>query len=154
TPVNPIPSGPDLAYLTYLGTTAGMKSVQGLLGGISSCGADGKTNQVAFTFRPTVDAKIVIDSSASSFQSVVSLHSGLPSALPKNPSGTNQVTLSGASNTNDTFTTAIPIDGDGKIDGDYVTYQGDMVALAQHDSGSGAVYNLPGGKTGADDYDS
>ncbi len=159
TRVNPIASGPDLTYLTYTGTTSGTNSAQGFLGGISGCGADGKTNEVIYTFRPTVDAKVVIDSSqtgttSSPFNSVISLHQGLPSSLPANPSGANQVALVGAAgNNNDTFSTARRVDGaDMKIDGDYVTYIGDMVAL--QDSGSGSDYDVPSGKTGKDDYDS
>ena len=52
TRLNPIPSGPDLAYLTYVGTTSGANSAQGLLGGISGCGADGKTNEVVVYLPP------------------------------------------------------------------------------------------------------
>jgi cysteine-rich repeat protein len=151
TRINAIPSGPDLAYLTYLGTSAGSKSAAGFLGGISGCGADGKTHEVIFTFRPTVNAKVVIDTAESSFGSVVSLHEGLSSDLPANPSGSNKVVLSGtAQNDNDTFNKAIRVDGaDSKIDGDYVTYLGDLSAVK--DSGSGAQ-NSPAGASGLADY--
>ena len=147
-----IPSGPDLTYLTYLGVTSSTNSTTGFLGGISGCGADGQTNQVAFTFRPVVDAHVVIDASESEFGTAISLHEGLPSALPANPTGVRRVVLVGpAGNTNDTFATARSIPPDGDIDNDYVTYIGDTLAL--QNAGTGSAYNSPTGKTGRDDYD-
>jgi hypothetical protein len=120
-----ISSGPDSTYLTYTGTTKGMNSGSGFLGGISGCSADGLTNQMLFTFRPTANARIVVDASGSSFPGVVSLHEGLPGTLPKNPSTSNG-TSAGIANTNDTFATANAVpSGSTSIDGAYVERTGD-----------------------------
>ncbi|MDD9939359.1 MAG: DUF2341 domain-containing protein, partial [Myxococcales bacterium] len=146
-----IPSGPDLTYLTYLGSTATQRD--GHLGGISGCGADGATTEVLFTFRPVVDAQIVIDSSESAFGTTVSLHEGLPSDLPDDPGtlGVDRHILVGASgNDNDTFNTARSVSADGIINGDYVSYSGDLILLS--DSG-GTAQNTPDGYAGRDDYD-
>ena len=153
TRVNPIATGPDRTYLTYKGTSAGPNSQNGLLGGLSGCRADGKTNQVAFTFRPTSNARLVFDAAQSSFQTVLSLHDGTLASLPANPSGDDAVTLSGAQNSNDSFDTAIDLDGadrDGTIDGYYITYIGDLAQL--RDSGTGSV-NTAAGRAGVADYE-
>jgi cysteine-rich repeat protein len=145
-----IPSGPDLTYLTYTGSTSTAMSATGVLGGISGCGADGSTNQVAFTFRPVVNAHVIIDASESGFGTAVSLHEGQPSALPANPTGADRRVLVGpAGNTNDTFATAFEIPGN--IDNEYKTFIGDTLAL--QNAGSGSKYNTPTGKSGRDDYD-
>jgi hypothetical protein len=120
-----IASGPDSTYLTYTGTTKGMNSAPGYLGGISGCSADGLTNQMLFTFRPTGNARIVVDASGSAFPAVVSLHQGLPSSLPRNPSTTDG-TSAAIANTNDTFATANAVpSGSTSIDGAYVERTGD-----------------------------
>ena len=120
-----IASGPDSTYLTYEGRTNGQASAPGFLGGITGCGADGSTNQVLFTFRPTANAHIVVDASESRFPTAISLHQGLPSALPKNPTtidGTSQA----IANTNDTFASANVIPATGTaIDGRYLERTGD-----------------------------
>lgn len=135
-----------------MGTTAGPASENGLRGSISGCGADGRTNQVAYTFRPTVNAHLVIDAAKSSFDSVISLHEGALFVLPVNPSGADWVQLEGPSeNVNDTFDTAIRIGGsDGFIDGDYLTYLGDLTQLT--DSGDDAI-NTAEGVSGLADYE-
>ena len=124
TRINPIPSGPDLTYLTYLGTTGGTsQSATGFLGGISGCGADGATNEVVFTFRPIVNARIVIDSSESGFGTAVSLHEGLPSTLPANPTTRHRPRRARRSERQRQrhLRTARATHGtDSKIDGDYV----------------------------------
>ena len=96
---DPVRSGPHLPDL--LGTSAGTNSrPAGFLGGISGCGADGKTNEVVFTFRPTANAHIVIDASESGFDTVVSLHEGLPEDLPPNPTARRvQLRRAGATTT-------------------------------------------------------
>ncbi|MEY4578818.1 MAG: hypothetical protein RL701_3521, partial [Pseudomonadota bacterium] len=115
-----VASGPDSTYLTYAGKTNGGMSMPGFLGGISGCGADGATNQVLFTFRPTANARIVVDASESGFPTVVSLHRGLPAALPKNPSALTDPDRTVA-NTNDTFASANVVPKAGAtIDGAYV----------------------------------
>jgi hypothetical protein len=102
------------------------------LGGISDCAADGLTNQVLFTFRPTANARIVVDASESSFPAVVSLHSGLPSSLPKNPN-TSDGTSVAIANVNDTFATANALpSGSTSIDGAYVERTGDSNVASIH----------------------
>ncbi|MDD9946856.1 MAG: hypothetical protein OXU20_37765, partial [Myxococcales bacterium] len=98
-----ITSGPDLVYLTFTGVTDGTNSALGARGGISGCGADGATNEVMFTFQPSVDANVVFDASASGFGPVLSLHQGLPSDLPTAPTPT------AITNNNDEFSSATPI---------------------------------------------
>ncbi|MET0389887.1 MAG: lectin-like protein, partial [Polyangiales bacterium] len=115
-----IASGPDSTYLTYTGKTNGAMSMAGFLGGISGCGADGATNQVLFTFRPTSNAHVVVDAAESGYPTTVSLHEGLPNALPKNPNAFDD-TSRAIVNTNDTFATANVVPGgSGPIDGVYV----------------------------------
>ena len=127
-----IASGPDATYLTYVGTTSGAMSMPGFLGGISGCGADGSTNQVLFTFRPSSDARLVFDAAESGFGTTISLHEGLPSALPKNP---NSMDGSSAAilNTNDTFASANAVPALGTpIDGAYVERTGDTKVSTIH----------------------
>ncbi|HET8940106.1 MAG TPA: hypothetical protein VFN67_41980, partial [Polyangiales bacterium] len=127
-----IASGPDSTYLTYTGTTMGAMSGPGFLGGISDCAADGLTNQVLFTFRPTANARIVVDASQSSFPGVVSLHAGLPGTLPTNPSSSDGSSAAIANN-NDTFDTATAVpSGSTSIDGAYVERTGDSNVAAIH----------------------
>ncbi|MDD9971945.1 MAG: C-type lectin domain-containing protein, partial [Myxococcales bacterium] len=142
-------SGPDQTYLTYIGTTDGANSGAGLLGGISGCGADGNTNQVMFTFRPTLAAHVTFDSSESSFGTVLSLHEGTPSDLPTNPS--SSINLA----TNDTFDTAASLGNGGNLDGDYLTvlgatdavgidadYDESLTQCGPHPNAADAVYSF------------
>ncbi len=117
TPDTTVASGPNNAYLSYIGTTKGGMSVLGLWGGISGCAADGQTNQSAFSFRPGADSRIVFDATGSSFPVTMSLHESKLTGLPSNPPAT------GITNNNDTFATAHAIPG--AIDGNYVERLGD-----------------------------
>jgi hypothetical protein len=140
---NIVASGPDGAYLSYKGTTAGSMSALGLWGGISGCSADGLTNQTSFTFKPGADARVVFDATTSSFPVSLSLHEGKPAALPTNPGGT------GIMNNNDTFATANAVPASaGIIDGQYVERVGDTnVASIHADYTSRHTLTLNGART-------
>lgn len=124
---NIVGSGPDGAYLSYKGTTAGTMSTSGFRGGITGCGADGQSNQTTYTFRPNADAHVVFDATSSSFPVTMSLHEGKSSTLPANPSPV------GLTNENDTFALAEAIpSGSTSIDGAYVERVGDTRATLVH----------------------
>ncbi|HKP59924.1 MAG TPA: C-type lectin domain-containing protein [Polyangiales bacterium] len=140
---NPVVSGPNGAYLSYVGSTSGAMSTPGLWGGISGCGADGSTNQTAFTFKPTADARIVFDATGSSFPVNLSLHKAKRSDLPGNP------TVIGITNDNDKFATANSVpSGSTQIDGAYVERVGDTAASTIHaDYTSATVLRVSGVRT-------